>query len=157
MSVGQEREGKHPFGLDPRVLRTGIEELLPFWSITRDVDIEQDLPEFSGGIATEVDRHGLPVHRDREMLPGNVRGAHLRSPADMAKTGGFGGGAEVENATVEDPVHRTDDRPTVCCDRRQRQQADAAKSLSNVASIEPTFRGVNAPQVVSGGGITPVE
>src|SRR5215475_12710085 len=64
----RHRKGEHPVGVDPRVHRARIQELLPLRAVAGDVDLQQGLPEAGVPLAGDVDRDGAPVDRDRQLL-----------------------------------------------------------------------------------------
>ena len=52
----------------------------------------------------DIDRHGLPVHGDRQLLAWDMAGADLRASADVPEAHRVGSRTEVERAAIEDPV-----------------------------------------------------
>jgi hypothetical protein len=71
---------EHPLGVDPGVDRAGVQERRPALPIAGDVDVEQRLPQRA---ARDVDRLRAPVHGDRQLLAGEVRGADGRPLRDV--------------------------------------------------------------------------
>src|SRR5919198_4357711 len=86
-------EREHPVGVDPRIERAGVEELLPLRAVARDVDVEQCLSELRALLAADVDRDGAAVDGDRQLLAGKMGRADLRPRADVAEAHGIGGRA----------------------------------------------------------------
>ena len=102
--------------------------------------------------------HGATVDRDRELLAGQVRRAHVRAGADVAEAHRVGRRAEVERAAVEDrrrPARRSGGR------RRSPWRARAgtcrcSRSATCSARESPLGR-VDPQQVLAGGGVAAVE
>src|SRR3989442_94207 len=103
-AASNHAEGEHPLGVDARIERSGVEELDPLRSVTRDVDLEQRFPKGRGLHAADIDRGGAPVHGDGELLGRNIRRTHLRPDANVPEAQRVGSRAEVKRASIEDGI-----------------------------------------------------
>ena len=128
-------QAEHAVSVDPEVLRRSLaeavlEELLPLGSVSRQVDVEQDLAEALVLGVGEVDPDGSPVDRDGQLLVRHMGGADLGSEPDVAQPDRVPAGSEVERSAIEDPVDWADEGAAVGGDRRERQQSHAGKAFA---------------------------
>ena len=63
----------------------------------------------------------------------------------------------MEPATIEDPIHRPNDRPSISGYCRERQQAHSFKALRYLPRVGASLRRMDAEQMGPRGRITPIE
>lgn len=63
----------------------------------------------------------------------------------------------MERTSIEDPIHRAYDGPSVGRDRCQREQAHSREPLGDLLGIQPSLWSVDAKQVCAGSLVAIVE
>ena len=97
-----------------------------------------------------VEELGPAVHGHRELLTGEVGGAHRRAGGQVPHAHRVAPRAEAEGAVEEVPVDRSGQRAAIGRHRGQDQEAHPLQPLAERRGVHPTIVGDDAAQVGSG-------